>query len=133
MYKYQSISLHYWQEGHFLKNKLKKLAKAEQNHVASKLNQGLLKNSFIISRTSSMEIKLLPGGGSRAQWAIIEGSDPGLCGVFTDKGIQWETNEVGCEEDGKLANGSSGCQELSFVLQLAHVGLYFSPMKYSGL
>ena len=80
-----------------------------------------------------MEIKLLPGGGSRAQWAIIDGRDPGLCGVFTDKGIQWETNEVDCEEDEKLANGSCGCQELSFVLQLTHVGLYFSPMKYSGL
>ena len=63
--------------------------------IASTVNQGFLKYSFIISRTSSIEIKLLPGGGSKAQWAIIEEREPGVCGVLTFTGIQWSTNDDG--------------------------------------
>ena len=55
-------------------------------------------------------MKLLPGGGDKAQWVNIEGMEPGLWGVLTGVGIQWETKDVGWVNAGKLAKGSSGSQ-----------------------
>ena len=60
--------------------------------------------------------------------------DPGLKGVFlTSVEIQCVTIDDGWVGEGKLENGSSGFQELSSALHFSHVGLYFSPQKYSGM
>ena len=56
-----------------------------------------------------------------------------------DSGLEFDgeeaTNEIleKVAETGKLENRSSGFQELSFALQLRQAGLYFLPMKYSGM